>query len=129
MASFEELKDEIDALKQQLRLADAVNAALVAEKEVLHAQPAAKDSELHSCRQAVALSPLDRDEIFDTIFGYVGEGDYLYTGAVSRWWKGRYVKLCRNLIAQLNLGINAVHELQQYTRISSQAAVCYGEWP
>jgi hypothetical protein len=39
-------------------------------------------------------SPLDDDEILDTVFSYVGIGDYIYTGAVSRRWKGRYTKLC-----------------------------------
>jgi hypothetical protein len=41
-------------------------------------------------------SPLDDDEILDTVFSYVGIGDYIYTGAVSRRWKGRYTKLCYN---------------------------------
>jgi hypothetical protein len=38
-------------------------------------------------------SPLDKDVVLDNVFSYVGTGDYLYTGAVSRRWRGRY-KLC-----------------------------------
>jgi hypothetical protein len=39
-------------------------------------------------------SPLDKDVVLDNVFSYVGTGDYLYTGAVSRRWRGRYIKLC-----------------------------------
>jgi hypothetical protein len=35
-------------------------------------------------------SPLADDQILDTVFSYVGIGDYIYTGAVSRRWNGRY---------------------------------------
>jgi hypothetical protein len=98
MIGLEELKAENDTLKQQLRLADAANAELVAEKEALHVRVAAMDSELQSFRQAVAVATLDRDEILDAVFSYVGIGDYLYSGAVSRRWNGRYVKLCYNLL-------------------------------
>jgi hypothetical protein len=41
-------------------------------------------------------SPLADDQILDTVFSYVGIGDYIYTGAVSRRWNGRYTKLCCN---------------------------------
>jgi hypothetical protein len=44
-------------------------------------------------------SPLDRDELLDRIFCYVGIGDYLYAAGVSRRWKGRYTKLCYNKAA------------------------------
>jgi hypothetical protein len=33
---------------------------------------------------ADGCSPLNDDEILDTVFSYVGIGDYIYTGAVSR---------------------------------------------
>jgi hypothetical protein len=39
-------------------------------------------------------SPLSSDQILDAVFSYVGIGDYVYAGAVSRRWKGRYIKLC-----------------------------------
>eukprot|EP00953_Heterococcus_sp_UTEX-ZZ885_P009066 5383-Heterococcus_DN1.PRE.2 len=41
-------------------------------------------------------SPLAEDEILDTVFSCVGIGDYIFTGAVSRRWRGRYTKLCHN---------------------------------
>jgi hypothetical protein len=43
-----------------------------------------------------SCSPLDDDEILDAVFSYIGVGDYIYTGAVSRRWNGRYTKLCYN---------------------------------
>jgi hypothetical protein len=42
------------------------------------------------------LSPLD---VLDAIFSYVGF--YIYTGAVSRRWNGRYMKLCYNKAAEV----------------------------
>jgi hypothetical protein len=41
-------------------------------------------------------SPLSSDQILDAVFTYVGIGDYVYAGAVSRRWKGRYIKLCHS---------------------------------
>jgi hypothetical protein len=39
-------------------------------------------------------SPLDKDEVLDTVFSYVGIGDYFYTAAVCSNWRRRYLKLC-----------------------------------
>jgi hypothetical protein len=47
-----------------------------------------------------STSPLDDDEILDVVFSFVGIGDYIYTGAVSRKWRGRYTKLCHNSAKQ-----------------------------
>jgi hypothetical protein len=128
MAGLEELKVEIDALKQQLRHADAANAALVAEKEALHAQRAAKDGELQSLRQAVAapLAPLDRDEILDAVFSYVGIGDYIYTGAVSRMWNGRYIKLCHNQFGKWEPKLSTYHSSALITAGRLQVAIDSG---
>jgi hypothetical protein len=43
-----------------------------------------------------SCSPLLEDGILDAVFSYVGIGDNIYTGAVSRRWNGRYTKLCHN---------------------------------
>jgi hypothetical protein len=45
-------------------------------------------------------SPLSSDQILDAVFTYVGIGDYVYAGGVSRRWKGRYVKLCHSSAAK-----------------------------
>jgi hypothetical protein len=39
-------------------------------------------------------SPLDRDDILDHVFSFVGGGDHLYTGGVNRRWRGRYLRHC-----------------------------------
>jgi Ankyrin repeats (many copies) len=39
-------------------------------------------------------SPLDKHEVLDTVFSYVGIGDYFYTAAVCRLWRVRYLNLC-----------------------------------
>jgi hypothetical protein len=39
-------------------------------------------------------SPLDKDELLDEIFGYVGRGDHLFVAGVSRRWRGRYLQYC-----------------------------------
>jgi hypothetical protein len=44
-------------------------------------------------------SPLDKDELLDAVFSYVGAGDYFYAAGVCRRWKGRYIKLCYNKVA------------------------------
>jgi hypothetical protein len=38
--------------------------------------------------------PLEKDDILDHIFGFVGGGDHLYTAGVSRRWRGRYLRHC-----------------------------------
>jgi hypothetical protein len=38
--------------------------------------------------------PLDKDEVLDLVFGFVGGGEHLYVSAVSRRWKGRYLRHC-----------------------------------
>jgi hypothetical protein len=39
--------------------------------------------------------------VLDTVFSYVGTGEYLYAGAVCRGWRGRYIKLCYNTKTRL----------------------------
>jgi Ankyrin repeats (3 copies) len=43
--------------------------------------------------------PLDKDQLLDEVFSYVGIGEYIYAGGVCRRWKGRYIKLCYNQAA------------------------------
>jgi hypothetical protein len=39
-------------------------------------------------------SPLDKAEILDHVFGFVGGGDHAYTAGVSRRWRARYMQYC-----------------------------------
>eukprot|EP00953_Heterococcus_sp_UTEX-ZZ885_P029642 15720-Heterococcus_DN1.PRE.1 len=50
-------------------------------------------------RDSSVRSPLDKDEILDEVFSYVGVGDYYFVAGVSRRWRGRYIKLCYNKAA------------------------------
>eukprot|EP00953_Heterococcus_sp_UTEX-ZZ885_P009067 5383-Heterococcus_DN1.PRE.3 len=112
------LQNEVDLLKQQLVHAKELTAAKngeLAEGELQslrllaasQAQQLARQADVpeaetgeHAKKRArladSSHTPLDDDEILDTVFSYVGIGDYIYTGAVSRRWKGRYTKLCHN---------------------------------
>eukprot|EP00953_Heterococcus_sp_UTEX-ZZ885_P029644 15720-Heterococcus_DN1.PRE.3 len=39
-------------------------------------------------------SPLDKDEILDEVFSYVGVGDYFFVAGVCRKWRDRYLQYC-----------------------------------
>jgi hypothetical protein len=41
-----------------------------------------------------ACSALERDEVLDHIFSFVGGGEHLYVGGVDRRWRGRYLRHC-----------------------------------
>eukprot|EP00953_Heterococcus_sp_UTEX-ZZ885_P003347 2338-Heterococcus_DN1.PRE.2 len=62
-------------------------------------QPSSKRQRLQSSSSSSSssfeiASPLDKDEVLDQIFGFVGGGDHLYVGGVSRRWGGRYMQYC-----------------------------------
>eukprot|EP00953_Heterococcus_sp_UTEX-ZZ885_P028496 15197-Heterococcus_DN1.PRE.2 len=38
--------------------------------------------------------PLEKDEVLDEIFSYVGRKEWLYAGGVCRRWRGRYLSMC-----------------------------------
>jgi hypothetical protein len=81
-----QLRTENEALKQQLRKA---------------LQQHAEDSEVHK-RARLAEDRrgfLERDDMLDLVFDYVGAGEYYYVAGVSRRWRGRYLKLCYNAAA------------------------------
>jgi hypothetical protein len=62
---------------------------VVAESDAV-AVVSGKRQRLHD----TSVLPLDRDDLLDHIFTYVGGGDHLYTGGVSRRWRGRYMQHC-----------------------------------
>jgi hypothetical protein len=41
-----------------------------------------------------SVPPLARYDVLDHVFSFVGGGDHLYTGGVSRKWRGRYMQYC-----------------------------------
>jgi hypothetical protein len=82
------MKDEVMALKSKLLKQGSMN----------------KDDETATSqrkRQCVGDSSgndvaaaLDKDEILDQIFSYVGGGDHLYVAGVNRKWRSRYTQYC-----------------------------------
>jgi hypothetical protein len=44
--------------------------------------------------QTTSMHALDRDEILDEIFSYVGRKEWLYAGGACRRWRGRYLSMC-----------------------------------
>jgi hypothetical protein len=123
-ASTAELQSENAVLRQQLEGAAAEKALLkelLASKESLSAAKdnqlavkkfllTANERELQSLRASynddggrakrtrIAAGrdafPLEKDEILDEVFSFVGLGEYYYVASVSRRWRGRYIKLC-----------------------------------
>jgi hypothetical protein len=54
-----------------------------------HRHQRARVAQQHRCA-------LDKNEILDEVFSYVGIGEYIYAAGVCRKWRGRYIKLCYN---------------------------------
>jgi hypothetical protein len=99
-------KEQLLASKDQLA---AKNEALLAMKDenmalkIKQVQPSCNDNASatqHKRRCVTAGSSnnvaasLDKDEILDEIFSYVGGGDHLYVAGVNRRWRGRYLQYC-----------------------------------
>jgi hypothetical protein len=92
-------KDELLGTKDELL---ASRAAELQRSQVL-LQPstaipevnlAAGDSSKRQRLHDSSVPPLDRDDILSHVFTFVGGGDHLYTGAVSRRWRDRYMQYC-----------------------------------
>jgi hypothetical protein len=81
---------------QQYKLSATSSKADYSAGETKHGceQPS-KRQRLHNGSSSFEVaSPLDKDEILDHILGFVGGGDHLYIGGVSRRWRGRYMQYC-----------------------------------
>jgi hypothetical protein len=68
---------------------DAVDTA--AAPQVQHRHQRARVSDDH-------IPILARNEVLDTVFSFVGIGDYYYVACVCRNWRGRYLTLCHNTL-------------------------------
>jgi hypothetical protein len=49
---------------------------------------------------------LSRNEILDTVFSFVGVGEYYYVAGVCRNWRGRYMQLCAQTVKSKNKRFN-----------------------
>jgi hypothetical protein len=83
-----------DGELQALRALASVRAACSSADAAPRTSPYPDAPRNHSLRL-----PLDDDELLDTVFSFVGPGDYFYAAGVCRRWRGRYIKLCYNKAA------------------------------
>jgi hypothetical protein len=113
---------EIELLRQQLSLKDALleskDAVIASRNEViaelrlnrpLHmdnkkcsdgssSSSSFADSSVHlqkHARSSLHLAQaLEKDEVLDEIFSFVGRKEWLYAGGLCRRWRGRYLSMC-----------------------------------
>jgi hypothetical protein len=84
--------EELQRLKSLTSFADLHGASTSATLEKLAAERQhAYDS---SSNSTVIAAPLDRDELLNVVFSFVGGGDHLYVGGVCRRWRGLYIQYC-----------------------------------
>jgi hypothetical protein len=95
------MKDELLAAKDQLLLTSKGASARTAEglqqyeDLAQHSDESAKRQRLLSSTSSFeTASPLDKDEVLDQVFSYVGGGDHLFVAGVSSRWRRRYLQYC-----------------------------------
>jgi hypothetical protein len=94
------MKDELLAAKDQLLASTeghtARSAKVLNQHEGSEQQSgeSVKRQRLHNSSGFAGASPLNRDEVLDQIFSYVGGGDHLFAAGVSRRWRDRYLRHC-----------------------------------
>jgi hypothetical protein len=88
-ADFQLVQQQLLLLTQEIRAIAASNPSSVVTST--------SDEQVKRARlvdSSGIRSPLDKDELLDTVFSYVGDGDYFFAAGVCRRWRGRYIKLC-----------------------------------
>jgi hypothetical protein len=124
-------KDEVIASENELltnRTAELqrCNELLPATSEPL---AAATDSSKRQCLHSSSNveAPLDRDDILDDVFSFVGGGDHLYTGGVCRRWRGRYMQYCaQNCLYKQRKKLVTRHRSAMITESRLQLALSSG---
>jgi hypothetical protein len=90
-------KDELLATKDEFLASRAVELQrcheLLQQRSAIAGSDAA-DSRKRQRLHDSSVLPLDRDEVLDRVFRFVGGGDHLYVSGVSRRWRGRYLGHC-----------------------------------
>jgi hypothetical protein len=106
------IREDLALLKAQLSTTQAAQAAQTATLQLVTAkldckamsESSALDTQEHRHQRARFAQQyrcaLDKDFILDEVFSYVGIGEYIYAAAVCRRWRGRYIKLCYNKVAE-----------------------------
>jgi hypothetical protein len=94
------IASKLDAVQLQLSHHTAALALLQRTLSERHSTAArSPDESQQHCKKLArrandCVSPLDKDEILDEVFSFVGLGEYICAAGVSRRWRGRYIKLC-----------------------------------
>jgi hypothetical protein len=78
------------ASKQQLQQA---NEAIASSSTTSLPWPAEKRQRSASYGSRHCVDPLEDDQMLDSVLGLLGPLDYLFTAAVCKRWKGRYIQL------------------------------------
>jgi hypothetical protein len=94
-------------------------AGVVATAQVQHRHQRARIS-------ADQTPVLGRNEVLDTVFGFVGAGDYYYVAGVCRNWRGRYMQLCRQATQDKNIRFNTSRKRTVVTAARLQLALDNG---
>jgi hypothetical protein len=92
-------KDEVIASKDELlasRAAELQRCMALLQHSTLIPTSAATPDSSKPLHVNASSSALDRDDILDDVFSFVGAGDHLYVGGVSRRWRGRYMQYCES---------------------------------
>jgi hypothetical protein len=93
-------KDVVIATKHELlasraaelqRSQELLMHSIAIPEVIVAAGDSSKRQRLHD---SSTVPPLDRNEILDHVFRYVGGGDHLYVDGVTRRWRGRYLRYC-----------------------------------
>eukprot|EP00953_Heterococcus_sp_UTEX-ZZ885_P019847 11084-Heterococcus_DN1.PRE.3 len=93
------VKDELLATKDELlasRIAELkrCEALLQCRNTTSESHIAAAGSSKRQRPHDSCMCPLDRNDILSCVFSFVGGGDHLYTGGVSKRWRSIYLKFC-----------------------------------
>jgi hypothetical protein len=117
--------EELQRLKSLASSADSHRASVSAQLEEQAAERQhVSDS---SSSSTVITAPLDRDELLNVVFSFVGGGDYLYTGGVCRRWRGRYIQYCaQNSASEFDAKLVTRHRSVLMTESRLQLALISG---
>jgi hypothetical protein len=85
------LTERLAAAEARLQQLESVCGASGGERSSL----ALSDREQKRARYAPECTlSLEKDEVLDDIFSFVGRKEWLYAGGVCRQWRGRYLSMC-----------------------------------
>jgi hypothetical protein len=59
--------------------------------EISEAHDASGQQRQEKLARCVCTSPLEKVDVLDVVLSFVGRGEHLYVGGVSRRWRGRYL--------------------------------------